>query len=979
MSPTLKNLKEEAFEKHIFKVLGDMHGYRLRDAESSYDKKHVLDHELLFEFLRSTQQEKMERLEEMYGERLEERLIERVANELSSRGVIDVLRNGIEEGPVRLEMMHFKPTSGLNPEVQQLYKMNIWSVMRQVYFSEKTEQSVDLVLFVNGIPIATAELKNAITGQTVRHAMRQYRTDRDPRELLFTFRRCAAHFAVDTDAVYVTTKLAKQSTFFLPFNQGYKNGAGNPPSEDGHRTKYLWEDVWSPDSWHDLLKNFIHVFTEIKEGKDGREYPVEIQAFPRFHQRKTVSDIIDSVNRNGVGDNYLVQHSAGSGKSMTIAWTAFRLAELHNDANEKVFDTVIVMTDRRALDQQLRETVSAFEQTQGYLVAIDEKSSKSQQLKNALESGAKVITTTIQAFPVVAEIIEKLPGKKFGLIIDEAHSSQSGETSRTINEVLGGEYETEEDWILQQVENRKQPGNLSYFAFTATPKSQTIERFGTRMEDGSYRPFSLCSMKQAIEERFILDVLKNYVTYKRYFKMIEDLPDDPEVPRNRALTTIIRYVDLHEDAITQKIDIMMTHFDTTVSSRIDGNAKAMIVTRSREAAVRYKLAFDKYVKDHGISYRSLVAFTDSIKVDGETYTETGMNGGIPESHTAEEFKKPAYKFLIVAEKYQTGFDQPLLTAMYVDKTLSGVQAVQTLSRLNRTAPDKDEVFVLDFVNDAEDIKEAFDPYYTTTILSEGTDVNTLNDLRRDIQAVYPIPTDALDEFASVLGGASEGVHEKANAILDHYVEDITKLEPEKYELFKSKVYRYTKSYPFVASVLDFVDVSHEKLFLFLKYLLKKLPRDSRGGPLNILDLLDLEDIRVVRKMSGSIALDESETDLKEDEGDGELEKQEEETEVLSEIIRTVNKQWGAEFGEEQQKTLSKMAEALASDEEFKDVVKNSSRHGASLKFADSFKDKYDDQYENDQRLWEQLTNNPDLREYVREKMFDYALRKIEKQ
>jgi len=976
MTPTLKSLKEEAFEKHIFDELAKRHSYKKRNEEKYYDRSTGLDPDLLFEFLEETQPKKLERLEELYGESMRERLLKRLVDELKKRGIIELLHKGLEEGPVKLDLIFFKPINSLNPETEELCRKNIWSVMRQVHFNEKTEQSLDLVLFVNGLPIATAELKNEITGQDVQHAMRQYRTDRDPKGTLFLFKRCVAHFAVDTSEVFVTTKLAGQSTYFLPFNKGLDNGAGNPPGEDGHKTKYLWEEVWSPDSWLELLQCFVHVFKETKEDSEGREYEVEIQAFPRFHQRKTVLDLLDSVKRKGVGENYLIQHSAGSGKSMTIAWSAYRLAELHDDSNNKLFDTIIVMTDRRALDKQLRDTVKAFEQTQGFIVSIDEKTSKSKQLKEALESGARVITTTIQAFPVVAEIIDSFPGKRFGLIVDEAHSSQSGETARAINEVLGDAVESEEDWILQQVESRKQPVNLSYFAFTATPRSQTIERFGTKQSDGSYAPFSLYSMKQAIDEGFILDVLKNYTTYKTYFKILKNEKGDPEVPRNKALSAIVRYVNLHDDAINQKVEIITAHFDTTVRELLDGNSKAMIVTRSRESAVRYKLALDAYLKEQGYDFKTLVAFTDSIKVDGVKYTETGMNDGIPESNTAQEFKKPQYKFLIVAEKYQTGFDQPLLCAMYVDKTLSGVQAVQTLSRLNRTAPDKEDVFVLDFVNATDDIKEAFDPYYTTTILSEGTDVNTLNDLRRDLFQIYKISEETLDEFASLLGKGDENIHEKANAVLDRYAEDIMRLEDENYVVFKSKANKYVKGYPFISQILGYADIGHEKLFLFLKYLIKKLPRDG-GRPLDIVRFIDLETIRVVKKISGSIPLDENASDIFEPEGEG-TGGGEEDMDVLSKIIQDINKQWGAEFGEKQQETLNDMAEDLASDEDFKHVVKNNPKQGASLKFEGIFRNKYDDQFDNDYKLWEQLTNNPDLRKYVRTKMFDYVVEKMEK-
>lgn len=988
MANIQKNLKEEAFEVHITKQLVSLHEYQIRDADVSYNKQWACDPELLFDFLKKTQNDELKRLEEMYGDAVRERILRRIDSEISTRGLVDVLRKGVEEGPVKLKLIFFRPTTSLNPEVVELFKKNIWSVMRQVKFSQDTEQSLDLALFVNGIPIATSELKNEVTGQNVNHAMRQYRTDRSPDEKLFSFRRCAAHFAVDTSDVYITTQLKEENTFFIPFNKGDKDGSGNPPVEEKHKTHYLWEELWSPESWSDLLQFFVHAFTENREDRSGKPYSVKLQVFPRYHQRKTVNDLLESAQKNGAGKNYLIQHSAGSGKSMTIAWLSHRLAELHTEENTKVFDSILILTDRRILDKQLRDTISSFSATPGVLVTIGDQDT-SAKLKKSLEEGAKIITTTIQKFPVIVDTIGEITDKKFALIVDEAHSSQSGEMVRAVHEVIGVPEDDVEDWLIVQMNARKQPKNLSYFAFTATPKHETMERFGERQPDGSYSPSSLYSMRQAIEEGFILDVLKNYTTYKTYFNLIKNAVIDPTVPRTRALSAILQYVHLHEITIGQKIDVIMGHFDLAVSGLLDGESKAMIVTSSREAAVRYKLALDHYLREHNYPHKTLAAFTGSIDIDGVQYTETSINNGIPENNTAREFKKPEYRFLIVAEKYQTGFDEPYLCAMYVDKRLSsGVVAVQTLSRLNRTARGKDEVFVLDFVNEVDEIKTAFEPYYTTTILSEGTDINTLNDLRRELFVIYPIRDVALDDFVELLDPESETIHEEANAFLDEIASQIVLLDhgidmesdtiaDNDYGKFLAIGSSYIKQYPYIAQVVGYSDISHEKLYLLLKYLLKKLPRDPRKPLNDIVRYLDLSSVRVVQKVKGKIELSAGIGDVRTvtpipGAPNTELH------DVLSKIIQDVNKRWGVDFGMEQQETLTSMSNELASDEELQNVVTNNTRQNASVHFEGIFGDKVDDQFDSDRKLWEQLTNNPELREYIEKKMFSYVSEKIRK-
>lgn len=988
MANIQKNLKEEALEVYIVKQLVSLHKYKSRDPDTDYNKQYVCDPALLFEFLLSTQFEAIQKLKDVYGDAMQERVMRRLDSEISTRGLIDVFRKGIEEGPVKLQLICFRPTTSLNAEIMAMYEKNIWSVMRQVKYSQNTEQSLDLVLFVNGIPITTSELKNEITGQNVRHAMRQYQTDRNPEEKIFSFRRCVVHFAVDTSEIYLTTQLKEEQTLFLPFNKGENEGSGNPAVEGKHKTHYLWEDLWSPSSWSDLLQFFIHSYTETREDRTGRSYKVLLQVFPRYHQRQTVNSLLNESQEVGTGKNYLIQHSAGSGKSMTIAWLSHRLAELHTEDNKKVFDTVLILTDRRILDKQLRDTVSSFFSTPGLLVTVGDQDT-SAKLKKSLESGAKVITTTIQKFPVIVDTIAEMGSRKFALIVDEAHSSQSGETVRAIHEVIGVTEEDTQDWLLEQMKARRQPNNLSYFAFTATPKPETMERFGEKQVDGSFKPFSLYSMRQAIQEGFIVDVLKNYTTYKTYFNLVKNAVIDPTVPRTRALSAILQYVHLHEVTINQKIEVIIGHFDLAVGSLLGGDSKAMIVTSSREAAVRYKLALDSYLNTHNYPHKSLVAFTDSIEIDGATYTESSMNNGIPENNTAREFKKPNYRFLIVAEKFQTGFDEPYLCAMYVDKRLSsGVVAVQTLSRLNRTARDKEDVFVLDFVNEIQDIKEAFEPYYTTTILSEGTDVNTLNDLRRELNTIYEIRAQALEDFVELLDPESETIHADANAFLDEVATQIKLLDhgidmesdsptDNDYGKFLAIAGSYVKRYPYIAQVIGYSDISHEKLYLFLRYLLKKLPSDPRRPLNDIVRYLDLSSVRVVQKIKSKIQLQSGIGDIKEENpipGAPTIEIQD----ILSKIVQDVNKRWGVDFGSEQQKTLTEMSNDLAKNEELQDVVTNNTRQNASVHFEGIFGEKVDDQFDYDRKLWEQLTNNKDLREYIEKKMFSFVSERIRK-
>ena len=734
-------------------------GY-LKRASADYDRALCLVPRDVVDFILATQPKEWEKLKQHHGAAVKEQLLKRLAREIERRGALDVLRQGVKDSGCAFRLAYFRPSSGLNEALQRLHAANLFSVVRQLHYSEKNEKSLDLVLVLNGIPIFTAELKNPLTGQTVQDATRQYMTDRDPREPLLAYGRCLAHFAVDPDLVYVATHLDGPRTRFLPFNQGKFGGAGNPPvspTQTGYATAYLWDRIWAQDSVLDLVRQFIHEIEE--EDEKGHKTGKRSLIFPRYQQLDAVRRLVAHARGLGAGQRYLIQHSAGSGKSFTIAWLAHQLATLHDAADRRVFDSIVVITDRRVLDRQLQTTMRQFEQTLGVVENID---TTSRQLKEALESGKTIIVTTLQKFPVIAREIGELPGQRFAVIVDEAHSSQSGESTKSLKSVLasGSLEEAEEEeagaetpeeelenTILAEMEKRGRLPNLSLFAFTATPKAKTLELFGARRADGKFEPFHLYSMRQAIEEGFILDVLATYTTYQAYWRLLKTIADDPRYDKNKAEYLLKSFVELHPHAIGEKVRIMVEHFAAQAQNEIGGKAKAMIVTRSRLHAVRYRLAVDRYLGEKGYPLKALVAFSGTVQDGGRSYTEPGMNG-VSEKQTAKTFDRPQYRFLIVANKFQTGFDQPLLHTMYVDKKLGGVNAVQTLSRLNRTHPEKRGTMVLDFANEADEIRMAFEPYYETTLLSEATDPNLLYEIQSRLLA-FPVYTGAdVDRFSN---------------------------------------------------------------------------------------------------------------------------------------------------------------------------------------------------------------------------------------
>lgn len=983
------NTKESGFEEFIEGELVGVNKYRLRQ-NSSYDKKLCMDTELVLEFIKNTQKDSWGKVIEQYGEETEKKFLARLDEEISARGLLSVIREGVKDRGVNIRLAYWKPENDKNPETMVDYAGNILSVMRQVKYSEKNENSIDMVIFVNGLPVFTMELKNQFTGQNVINAISQYRTDRDQREKLLSFKRCLTHFAIDTEQAFMATRLSGLTTYFLPFNKGTTSSYGNPEAPKGkYKTHYLWEDILSKDSVFDLLGNFIQEVTEEREDKNGKKYKEEKIIFPRYHQLDTVRKVVVDAQKNGSGKNYLIQHSAGSGKSNTIAWIAHRLAELHDGSNKNIFDGVIVVTDRRVLDRQLSDTVKSFSQITGLVKHVE----SSAELSESLKSGVKIITSTLQKFPVIVETIEKTEGKKFAVIIDEAHSSQSGESAADLRQVLTLDeaekeeereeklFKTIEDQIVERMKARKVSSpNLSFFAFTATPKQKTLELFGN--EDpltGKFAPFSLYSMKQAIEEKFILDVLKNYTTYETYFGLLKKVEDDPEFDKKKAQRLLIGYVERHEHAIDKKVAIMAEHFEEKIASLIGGRAKAMVVTKSRLHAVRYKIAFDKYLKEKGYHHKALVAFSSTVKdIDTKLeYTEGQMNG-VSESKTAEEFKKDEYKFLIVAEKFQTGFDQPLLSVMYVDKKLGGVNAVQTLSRLNRTTYGKNDTFVLDFVNETDDIKESFQPYYTTTILSEATNPNILHDLEREVRGFKFFTDFEINGFSEeYFSGATP---DKLNNIIDGVISRITEenLTEEEMEGFKTTAFDYLKKYAFISQIVTFEDPQLEKLYIFLKFLIKKLPRRKNLLPYEVLEAINMETYKIEKKGEINVLLENKDGEIDPMGGDGSSKGQiEDEKDMLSKIIKEINERYGTNFTDADRVILNDLTRRLYKSEILKGSVQNNSKDSAKLKFDELFQNELVDMLDSHFNLYQKLDQSPELKKFVQERIFEYVLKRQE--
>ena len=959
-------------------------GYRRRRAED-YDRDLCLLPGDVVDFVQATQPKVWQRLSKHHGAEVRERFLKRLSSEIERRGTLDVLRRGLKDMGCSFRLAYFRPASGLNEEVRRLHGANFFAVARQVRYSIRNEKSLDLVLFLNGVPVFTAELKNPLTGQTVEDAIRQYKTDRDPREPLFAYGRCLAHFAVDPELVYVTTHLTGGKTRFLPFNRGRFGGAGNPPvppTRAGCPTSYLWEETWARDSVLDLVRQFIHEVEE--EDENGRKTGRRFLIFPRYQQLDCVRRLVFDARRRGAGQRYLVQHSAGSGKSFTIAWLAHRLSTLHDAGDRRVFDSIVVVTDRRVLDRQLQSTIRQFEQTLGVVENID---TTSRQLKDALEGGKTIIVTTLQKFPVIAAEIGELPGQRFALIVDEAHSSQSGESTKSLKAVLAStslegaeEEESEaatpeeelENAILAEMEMRGRLPNLSTFAFTATPKPKTLELFGTHRRDGSFAPFHLYSMRQAIEEGFILDVLASYTTFKAYWRLWKTVEDDPRYDKRKAAYLLTSFVGLHPHAIDAKVRIMVDHFADRVQSEIGGRAKSMIVTRSRLHAVRYKLAVNAYLAARGHPFKALVAFSGTVQDAGRSYTEANMNGA-PEAQTARTFDGPEHRFLIVANKFQTGFDQPLLHTMYVDKKLGGVNAVQTLSRLNRTHPEKRGTLVLDFANEADGVKAAFDPYFETTLLSEATDPNLLYEAQTRLEE-YPVfaPAD-VDRFARVWFD-SGSTQDRLYAALAPVVERFGELSAEEQPDFRGQITDYVRLYAFLAQVLTFTDADLEKLYVFARHLRPLLPVAREELPREVQQNIDMESYRIQETRSGRIELERTAGVLDPIGPKGTHGSAPEEIETLSRIIAELNERFGLELGPEHRVTLSQMMERLDKDEALGVAARVNTRENVRLTFDQKVEQVIQEIVDSNFDLYRRITDDRAFGDVIKNLLFDQYVR-----
>lgn len=929
----MRNHTEFAFEEAIEEVLLQS-GYTKGNA-AHYHKEFCVDETLLFQFLQNSQPLKWSKSETLHRADTPTKLLQRLHKELESRGALDVIRNGFTDNGITFDMAYFKPETALNPDTEKLYNQNVLSVTRQVKYSSKNENSLDMVLFLNGLPVATVELKNQFTNQTNYNAKRQFIEDRDPRELLFQpNKRTLVHFAVDTDEVFITTKIDKEKTVFLPFNVGYENGAGNPPNLNGYKTAYLWEYVWQKDSWLDLIGKFVHVQKEEYKQK-GTTFKKEKIIFPRYHQLDVVRELAADAKQKGPGQHYLIQHSAGSGKSNSIAWLAYRLFSLHNAADEKVFNSIIVITDRKVLDKQLQDTIYQFEHKQGVVVRVDKSSS---QLAEAIKSGNSVIITTLQKFPFAAVLdeVKNLPDRTYAVIVDEAHSSQGGEASKKLKEVLAAtslqdaesndsdkEENDVEDIIRQSMQARGVQPNMSFFAFTATPKAKTVEVFGNvNASDGKPRPFHLYSMRQAIQEGFILDVLKNYMTYKTFFKVSKQIEDDPKVNKKKASRAIARFLSLHPYNLAQKTEIIIEHFRQVVTQKIGGKAKAMVVTSSRLHAVRYYFEFQKYIKEnHYTDIKALVAFSGKVKdpdLQDEELTEVKLNG-FSEKELPARFGTDEFQILLVADKYQTGYDQPLLHTMYVDKKLSGVKAVQTLSRLNRMCAGKEDTFVLDFTNEEEEIKTSFQPYYELTGITELSDPNHLYDLKVKIEAKQIIWQTEVDHFAEqYFKNAdlySKKIHALLNSFIDPAVDRFKAIETdEEQEDWKHTLISFTRAYAFLSQIMPFQDVALEKLYAYGRLLINKLPRKSLEDRFKLNDEVSLQYYRLQKINESNIALEHQAEYGLQPGSDAGIRKEKEELIQLSQIVEAINNRFGTEFTEADRLLFDQVGLDLLNDE-----------------------------------------------------------------
>ena len=982
--------KEQVLQDHLIDQLVSGEGYERRDATTDYDSAFAMDKELVLRFVQDTQAEDWEKLSAHYTAAAEDTFFTQLAKALKDRGLLDVLRQGIKIVPgIKFSLCYFRPASGLEPKRVAEYQANILSVMKEVEYSQKHGNRLDVVLFLNGLPIATMEAKNLMTGSTFRHAEKQYRKDRSPAgEPLLTFKRGAlVHFALDEDNVSMTTRLQNGRTRFLPFNRGRDGGAGNPDVEDEFRVAYLYrsgpwgEAIFSRPVLIDVIGQFMHMEVSGKS---------EVMIFPRFQQLDAVRKLMANARAHGPGSNYLIQHSAGSGKSNTIGWLAHHAIKLHDDEDRPVFNTAIIVTDRIVLDRQLQNTVSQFEQTQGVVKKID---GTSKQLKEAIAKGARIIVTTIQKFST--DHLKEISGqgkRSFAVIVDEAHSSQSGKSAQAMSDALTRDAESSddiEDMIAAYQKARGPQANISFFAFTATPRNVTLERFGVKGPDGLPQPFHLYSMRQAIEEGFILDVLQNYMTYKAYYELEKTIEDDPVLSGRRGQRKVARYANLHPTAIGQKVEIIVEHFRRHVMEMLNGQAKAMIVTSSRDHALRYYFGVRDYIKAQGhTDLKALVAFSGDLNYEGETYTEADLNE-FSETELPSRFDgfKPdgspypdQYQILIVAEKYQTGFDQPKLCAMYVDRKLAGLQAVQTLSRLNRTMHSKDRTYILDFQNTIEDIQTAFRPYFEVTELEANSDPNLVYDLEGRLFKFGYLDQDEIERFAQTYyKGPLDG---SDRARLEGLVrEAVARFEADedegRQEEFRQLLKSYMRFYSFIAQVMKLDDTNLEKLYSYGAWLARLLPNREVPPEIEITDdMLRLQAFKVEHKEQGSASLSSGDrAALKAISEFGAKPYTEDEQKELSEIVKSFNDRHGTNFTEEDMIRFEQVNREIL-DEDMTEMLRNNPPDVVYAAFRDAFFQGAIRMFQRDNEMRNIVLTDAEARDKATRHFFGRAIREV---
>lgn len=970
---------EKGFETIIVNWLVEQNGYE-QGTNYDYNKEYTVDETRLFRFLNDTQPREMAKLCVNNNDQKKRQFLNRLSGEIAKRGIIDVLRNGVKAYPADLIMFYFTPTEN-NEKSKQMFEKNIFSVTRQLRYSiDASKLALDLCLFINGLPVITIELKNHFTGQSTADAVEQYKEDRDPRDTLFSFKRCMVHFAVDDQTVMFCTKLAGKDSWFLPFNKGYNDGAGNPPNPDGIMTDYLWKDILTKRKLSRIIENYAQVVVDVDP--DTKKKSVK-QIWPRYHQLDCVEKLLADVKENGVGKRYLIQHSAGSGKSNSIAWLAHQLIGLEQDGHPMI-DSVIVVTDRRILDKQIRDTIKQFMQVKNTVVWAQH----SRDLKKAIQDGKRIIITTVEKFPYISqEIGQEHINNHFAIIIDEAHSGQSGRNSANMNLALSGMASDNEmdneDKINAIVEGRKLVKNASYFAFTATPKNKTEEIFGTPYEeDGEikHRPFHVYTMKQAIQEGFILDVLKNYTTIDSWYKIAKKVEDDPMFDKKRAQKKMRSFVEGNPDVIAKKAAMMVDHFHEQIiaKKKLNGKSRAMVVTASIPRCIETYYAINKCLADRHSPYKAIIAFSGECKYNGQepALTSAELNG-FPDAKIPKEFKKDPYRLLVVADMFQTGFDEPLLQTMYVDKPLYDIAAVQTLSRLNRAAPGKDEVYVLDFANKTSTIQDAFSKFYRTTILSGETDPNKLYDLITLMESYQVYDNDDVEHVVDLFLGGAE--RDRLDPLLDPCVATYNELETDDQIKFKSAAKSFVRTYGFLGSILPYGNVDWEKLSIFLNLLIPKLP-SPREDDLSegILSTIDLDSYRNEAQEAVAIKLEDEDAEIAPVPAGKVGHIVEPELDPLSEIIMDFNDTFGNiqwNDADNVQRQILRIPAMVSRDKKYQNAMKNSDEQEARTESENALQNVIFSIMADNMELFKQFQDNSSFKKWLTNMVFNLTYNK----